>query len=193
MAELTHTLTHTEDALERLISQFRDKTKIRGFLSGLVQEFQNLEDVAWDLYSKRNLTDAPSDFLNIIGEIVGESRNGRTDEQFRIRIIAKIGRNTSKGTSENIITVFNLLTNSAKSQFYPYHPAHVMLYADHDITSLDTSDIYDFTQLVCAAGVKLLPLAWTSDFDDAFKFDTGKGFGDLNDPTLGGKFASLVP
>jgi hypothetical protein len=195
MSEPVHITTMVEDAKARLISQFKNKTKIEGMVGAITLETQTLDDVLWDLYTLRNFDSSTTDYLNTIGEIVGASRNGMSDADYRIRIIAKIGQNTSKGTGETIISIFNLLTTSLKSHLLTFYPATIMLYADHDISALDTDDIYDFTQLVCAAGVKLMPLAWYDSDDGAFGFEDDPdalGFGDLNDPTVGGNFASLV-
>lgn len=194
MSEIEYITDHTDLALDRLATQFKGKPKIAGLITAFVEQYQAHEDCINGLLTLRYLDAASGEQLDGLGAIVGAPRGGRTDEDYKNLIIAKIGRNTSRGLPENLIAVFNLLTGSTRSHFLPYFPASCDIYANVDISALNVEDIYDFCQEVLAAGVKLGHIGWFDD-EEAFGFagdPTALGFGDTADPLVGGKFASIV-
>lgn len=193
MSQITEIADHSSQAIDRLTSQFKDKEKISGFISAFVDQVQELETVFQDLLSDRSLNQASGEQLDGLGRIVGIERGGRNDADYKNLIIAKIGQNTSKGLAENLINVFILLTSSSRVHFIEYYPAECEIYADVDISTLNTEDIYEFCQKVLSGGVRLNHIGWF-DADEAFAFDgepDGLGFGDALDETVGGKFASI--
>jgi len=324
-----HITNHVEQALRRLLSQFKGKPRLEGTISAFVNPIQDIEDMFADMYTLRELDTAFGQQLDGIGQIVGRARRGFNDEKYRLRLIGQIGINTSKGTPENLISIFNLLTgstNSTYSQFpiaecsifgnvpplsgiellqdgdmegagtsswtpensatltkstaAPYEglqslrvayngvadpgasqsilevgqwylargrvkmenalgpvpiikngaitiyagapyagwydfdvvffssDAKIIFGSDHSaagwveydacsvqLMQLDNwSDIYEICQSIIPGGVRLNAIGWYSGADAFAFFDSpdGKGFGDLNDPTIGGKFASLT-
>lgn len=183
-----------EEGLNELTSVFKGKTRIEGFLRSLISEFQIIEDVLQDFLENFSVLTAVGSQLNIIGEIVGENRGGKSDSDYRNYIIAKIGQNTSKGIDSQVISVFNLLTGSDNPFLLELYNAEVEIYADADISALDTDNIKNFIQIMLSAGVKLVGMGYY-DPDDYFGFDEdpfASGFGDTGDPAEGGTLASLV-
>lgn len=194
MSEIVQITDHSDQAVDRLASQFKGKAKIEGLITAFTDQLQELENVGIDLLQDRYLDTAVGDQLDIIGAIVGQTRDGRSDDSYRNRIIAKIGQNTSKGLPENLISVFNLLTDSTRSVYLPYYPACTYILANLDISALDTDDILTFCQFVLPAGVRLGLIGYYVE-DEYFGFYAdarATGFGEISDPTTGGKFAEIV-
>jgi hypothetical protein len=54
----TKNTRHVEEARALLISQFRGKEVIQGFLDSYVRRLQEVENVFWDILQKRILADA---------------------------------------------------------------------------------------------------------------------------------------
>ncbi|NIQ92439.1 MAG: hypothetical protein GWN93_27040 [Deltaproteobacteria bacterium] len=108
---------HEAQALGRLITQFKESTKLKGVISSFVSGQQDLEDVFCDVDVSRQLDVATGQQLDNIGEIVGRARGGLSDEKYRLQLYGQIGINVSKGTPEDLISIFNILTGFSQSQY----------------------------------------------------------------------------
>ena len=194
MSDMTQNNDISGDAVARLLYQFQDKTYIEGLVTSFTDQLQDIEDVIFDVRDDRWIDTASGTQLDNLGAIVGAERGGRSDADYKNLIIAQIGRNTSKGRATDIFTIFNLLTSSDRCYLVQLFPAAIGIYADHDITSLNTDDIKDFLELALAAGVSLDEVGYYLE-DEAFGYDgdpANLGYGSTSDPSLGGKYASLV-
>ena len=143
------------DSTARLTSIFKGKTRIEGLLRAFLTGHQNVENALQTMLEERSLLTAVGAQLDIIGEIVGQPREGRSDEEYLNYIIAKIGQNTSKGTATEVITIFNLLTGSTNPLLIELADATIEIYSDIDISGLDTDALYVFMGEVVSAGVKI--------------------------------------
>ena len=90
-----------EAALEKMLSQHRDKCVMRQFVSALIECTQNLYGAAIDMQESRSLYGSSGVALDILGRIVGEGRGGLEytqdgDEQYRTNIAMKALRNHAK-------------------------------------------------------------------------------------------------
>lgn len=99
----TKNTEHIVQGLANIISQFEDKTKIRDLLTVYLQQVQELELAFCDILAKTSLDDSEGQQLDNMGEIVGESRDGRNDLQYRTAIRVRINLNTAEGTLEEVI------------------------------------------------------------------------------------------
>lgn len=159
------------EALDRLVTQFKGKTRVEGLVQSLCSGIQEIEDELYKMLTLRWVSSATGAQLDIIGDIVGEARKGRSDTPYRIGIRAKIGINTSKGTAEEAITIFSLLFGATEVMLQEYFPGVVDIFGNVNI---------------------LFQLQ--GDGPEAFAFDggiDGLGFGDVFDPDVGGTFATL--
>jgi hypothetical protein len=164
--------SHIEDGLARLISQYKGKERIEGFISSFIRPLEALETGLISTLNNRWVNTAIGKQLDLLGSIVGEGRRGQTDEEYRIKIIIRIAINTSKGTPEGTIAIFALVTGATIVNLYEYFPGVVELYANVNFE-------YSFNN--CGP--------------DAFAFEggiDGLGFGDVFDPDVGGIFCELV-
>lgn len=168
---ITPITDHEEQALARLVSQFKGKVRIEGIIQTLCNGQQQIEDEFYKLLTLRWVSSATGAQLDIIGAIVGQPRQGSGDTAYRIAIRGKIGINTSDGTPEDAITVFQLLFGATDVMLQEHFPGVVEIFANVNIEYV-----------------------LEGDGPEAFAFDggiDGLGFGDVFDSTVGGTFANL--
>lgn len=101
---------HPDVAWQRLLFQFRDKPRISSLVEALGAGAQLLEDVTWELIADRELGAASGASLDQWGTLVGEARGSLDDDEYRQFIKARILANKSRGTINDLIRVFRLVT-----------------------------------------------------------------------------------
>ncbi len=101
---MEHVTDHATRALARLVQCFKDKPKLAALAGVYLAQIQELEDVFWDIFTKRVLL-AEGVQLDVLGRIVGELRLGASDADYLPRILAKIRANRSGGTVEDLYAV----------------------------------------------------------------------------------------
>lgn len=115
---------HIEEGLAKLISQFNKKPKIRALATSYIRQFQELEDAFSDLLTETTIDNSEGIHLDNIGAIVGEPRIGRSDEQYRVALRARILLNKSNGTIEDVIALAIASTGLALTiEITEYFPA----------------------------------------------------------------------
>lgn len=188
--------THVDDAQARLTEFYKRKPRMRGVVGALAQQSQAEEDALWQVQVCRSIQDAEGVQLDKIGAIVGVSRpSGYTDPQYRIVILAKIGQNNSNGETEAVIAIASLITGSTKVRLEEHFPAAISIHIDGEVEAEVTGLAKDLLRRAVAAGVSLDYVVQSSPTAKRFKFAGGPfrgGFGDVNDPTVGGGLATLL-
>ena len=169
---LTRIPSHISTAIDRLASQFKTKPRIQGLVRNFVRPMDNIEDELFRILNFRWVDTATGIQLDGMGSIVGERRRGRTDEAYRLAIRTRIAINISKGTPEEVIAIFGLLTGSTDTRIYEYFPGVVEIYGNRNFEF--EYDFYGPDSFAFAGGVD------------------GLGFGDVFDPDVGGIFARLI-
>ena len=140
---------HVETALTRILYQFKDKPKFEAFITAFVQQFQDIEDAIGQLLTDRQVDTATGENLNILGRIVGQAREGRSDADYRIWIKARIQINKSSGLTEEIYNVLKLITGFMDvgdfqlEEFDAEYPASFQLTINEPLGALDPQIIYD--------------------------------------------------
>ena len=232
------TIDHKSLAESRLATQYRDSLKLIAYIKALLYEADTLESVLRDLLEKRWIETAVGVNLDILGSIVGQSREfidaevfdyfgfadnpiaqsfgtlsdigigGRfralgeetqgirllTDDEYRIFIKARILRNSTSSTPEEIITQFRFLFDS------PIIVIREGLKASYEISigrrlSLNEKSILLQTNIVPKTAGASVSYTTEFDSDDFFSFKTipgSLGFGSVNNTELGGKFGQLI-
>lgn len=141
--------THTEEALSKLLAQFKEKDKLMAVLSAFTDQIQAVENVLQELLDERNIDVAVGDVLDLFGKVVGQPREGRTDDDFRLWIKARILINKSSGLTEEMYTVLKLITGHMDSGDFQLtetavgYPAHFDVQTNFALGSLDPQVIYD--------------------------------------------------
>ena len=187
---------HIEASKRRLLQQYKDSPRITALIEILFgQQVQEIEDAAHQFYSRLDIDNAEGVQLDRVGTIVGLTRIGWEDSVYRILLKAKIGKNVSHGTIEDVISVWRLLAQANEVQVVETYPAQIDLYSDTPIDGTIATFVRDLMQDVVAAGVRVDFLAIVYSSDNAFGFDgvdpNVNGFGDYNDPGVGGEFAYI--
>ncbi len=188
---ITQITTHQDDALKRLMQQFKDKTNLKKLLNIYLPRFQELEDEIWQLLNRLDIDAVSGIWLDYIGEIVVLTRvSGTTDERYRQLLKAKIATNVSEGEPERIISIFKILTLSDWVHFGD-NAGNVFLAGTAEYTDQDEINaLFRDVDKALMAGVRM-PWFVCADSDEAFMFDgPGDGLGfDDGTGTVGGEFA----
>ena len=233
---MTH-IDHKELAVSRLATQFRESVNLISYIKVLLLEANNLEQVFNDLLEKRWIDTAEGIQLDILGSIVGQTREfidaeifgyfgfatnsisqsfgtlldpgigGRfkligeatvgtrqlTDDEYRKFIKARITRNSTSSTPEDIISQIGFIFDST-----------LVLLADGDTTyevsigrklTLNEKSILVDTDIVPKTTGILATYVTEFNSEDFFGFQgvpNSAGLGSLTNPNQGGEFGNLI-
>lgn len=132
---------HATDGLSQLIAQYQESERLKWVIGLPLCVLNAAEISAYDLLTKVYDVDAAEGVqLDILGDIVGESRSGRTDKAFRRAIKVRVAVNKSNGTAEELINI-------------------CVLYTDIPLLGIDKVAISDF-------GVAAIKMVLSFFFDD---------------------------
>lgn len=106
-------LDHEGDALELLTEQFKGRPVVEGLLKVFASRAQGIEDTVWATIEARLLASCVGVWLEAYGAIVGESRNGRSDTNYRKAIALRLLVNRSKGRAVDVVAVATLAQTAA--------------------------------------------------------------------------------
>jgi len=211
---------HVQAGLARLMQQYQSKPRLIGFFTAFLQHVQKLENALYPLDQYRQLQYAYGAMLDGIGEIVGISRNGLSDAEYYIFLLGTIAENNSDTTTSVVLyvvgtlfqasTVFIQTPNSTPSPFTK--PAVVGFSVGSAITQPSLFNVVEqIIKNTLGAGIKLSYIGqhnsagafatagmqpWTQQGPPSFtptaEAPWPYGFGDLNNPYVGGPAASLI-
>lgn len=191
---ITLVTNHQQAAKNRLREQYKGKPIIEGLLDSWTGQIQDLEQVFIDLSTKRSLVASEGIQLDLLGELLDVLRQGKTDAAYRIALRAKIAKNFSRGTPEDVIAIFKLLTSSTKVQLADGAMGDFHILADHPLTQDEVNILLREMMFTDSAAVRMTGIG-SFDPPDSFAFDgsdSAKGFGSIYDVTKGGKFATIT-
>ncbi len=194
---MTNRITdHIDAARRRLLQQYKHSPRLLALIGILFgAQVQDLEDAAWQLYGRLDIDTVEGTQLDRIGAVVGLSRSGWSDDLYRLLLKARIGKNVSHGTLEDVISVWRLIARADKVQVVETYPAQIDLYSDTPIDGELAAFVRELMQDVVAAGVRVDFLAIIFSSTNAFGFDPDdpdvNGFGDYNDAEVGGELAYI--
>jgi len=170
-------ITDYDQILDLLIQQYKDKPKFVAILEAMNDQADDLESALFEIRDNYWLSTAEGDQLDVIGEIQGESRQGRNDTDYRTAIESRIILNNGSGEFETIITAFTDLFGATAVQLQ--NQGNAILYAWTDITITE----YQFNTIVAflAAGVELYVITGSTNPFVFYDDPDGTGFGKLSD------------
>lgn len=107
-------LDHQAAAKARLITAYKESETLRNYLDAVLVLANDLEQVFCDLLNDRFIDTAEGEVLNLLGELVGQPRLvvdnvALTDAQYRVYIRARIIKNNTRATREDIITMLTFI------------------------------------------------------------------------------------
>ena len=152
----THVANVVATAISRLPQEFQ-KDVIKRFITSLLTEAQNTEDVVYELVELRMLGTAANADLDAYGTLVGEAREGLGDEEYRKVLRVKILSNRSNGQTETLISIVSRLTGSEDVRIIDVYPAgiEVCFTIDPPLTAAQRRRLYRFVHRSKSAGVRL--------------------------------------
>lgn len=204
---------YLEEARSMVTEQFKEKTIFDKYLELLIGGKIELQQVFKDLMQKRSLDTAEGVQLDQIGEIVGQSRTlvnvqimpAQTivldDDAYRIFIRSKIAKNITRATPEDTMANANLIFNTTGSSIQDEGDAAYTLYIGKLLSPLEQSllnyviqeDGYITRLIPKPAGVRVNYGNFPADNYFGYQGALNvKGYGDLDDPSLGGVYAGLI-
>lgn len=168
---------HISAGLARLVEQFKGKPNLRAFLGAYLGGAQSIEDALWQLFTDRWVGNALGASLDVIGRIVGQARdNSADDDEYRIRIKARIRANLSSGSVENIYSVFRTLLPASALSIAPAYPAGFTLTVSEVLTDAYAALYATFLAAAKSAGVGAQLIWQPAENAEAFTFDSESTF-----------------
>jgi hypothetical protein len=128
MSEYSYIPDHEERAVADMKSNKRTKPFFVAFARAIGKGAQFLEDVCMDLQASWLLDTATGKSLDLIGNTVGERREGLGDDDYRRFIRARILANRSTGNADRFIEVLRLLTEPVSIRWQPMYPRGFQLF-----------------------------------------------------------------
>jgi hypothetical protein len=126
----------------------------------MIKQLQELEDEFQNFNRIRDINTVAGKLLDIAGEIVGEDRNNRTDEEYRIAIKFRILLNNSNGEPETVIQALRIFTNATDIQYQEVWPAKVRL--TFTSVTIPPTNIRELIEQIAPAGVQIF-LNWVPE------------------------------
>lgn len=129
-------------------------------ISALSAGWQELETIAEELYTERNLETAVGQQLDNAGQIPAQDRNGQNDSDYLDSIKFKILENQSYGGIETIIEAILFLTHSTQVINIEIYPASIQAYCD-GLTEFSEVPLNFVKQLddLCGGGIQFMFIA----------------------------------
>lgn len=194
--------THVQDALNRLLQQYKGRPLIEGMYTSFVDQIQDLENAIFALDEGRQLYDGTSSpavgaQLDTLGVIVGIPRNGLSDAEYLLFIFGKIAENFSDSTLPTILTVIGYVFQAEQVKLQEIYPAGIAIQILGTPLNPTLWPIaLSLVQAALGAAIKVI-FAGAYPTTNVFRFyaaDTGpeNGFADLNVPGSGGVFIGLI-
>lgn len=105
-----HELTsHCASARALILAQYKDSPHLLALLCSYVDRIQELETGIVAVYERAiDIENAEGDQLDLIGRIVREARDGRSDWQYRNGLRVRVLINRSQGRLEDLIAIVRL-------------------------------------------------------------------------------------
>jgi len=184
---------------EKLLQQYKEKSNIADYYAGLLDHVVDLEGELENVRNALNVDTATGDALDKLGELVGEARQSRTDDLYRLYIKARIRVNLAVGTYDSIYSVARALFPTQTLEITESYPAHFTLTVGEDAGS-DAEEKLELVGGAKSAGVggtgvylesapaAMFTFGAVADYPET---DAGTGVGDLAGST-GGKLAGGV-
>lgn len=124
-------LDYAAVAVPRLTGQFENSPKLKALMAAIVGPLTTLESDGDALIAERWIDTAIGKQLDGCGHIVGESRQGRDDDDaYRVAIKFRVFVNISKGTPTDLIRGLKFLTNPTDCQYLEAYPATALLFTN---------------------------------------------------------------
>lgn len=124
MSDPVYITDHVERARELMTNDLKDKPNMGAFNKAFVSEVQELEDVFYELVIQRRVETAQGAMLDQLGAVVGEARDGLSDNDYRRFVQARVETNIGEGEIPRLISVLKTITGASTVRFQALPPAN---------------------------------------------------------------------
>ncbi len=191
-----HQITdHKERALARLLTQFKEKPVLATLIGIYQKTLQEVEDMFWDLRTKRALAVAEGEQLDVIGRILVEPRGPLDDDDYRVVLQIKIRVLKSSGTAEELMAIARLVIGDGFT-FREYPPAAAAFHLDEDPTTFNAALLARFLKKAKSGGVRLDVTRPGSDDPLRYAGADGLGgsgfYGSAYEPGSGATYSGVI-
>ena len=200
---ITKVEDHCADAIGRLLEQFRDKPVIAEILCSYVQPLNDVEAAFCQLLDERHIDVAIGAQLDVIGRLVGEPRQNKTDDAYRVFLRVRLLVLQSDGKREQLLAILRRIfpDTGIAIDVRPLPPAGVAYSVITTTSPIDAAEVGSILDDAKGGGV-LLHYVHTNNLQEpatTFVFGAGtsptastRGFSSLTSPGGGGKLASVI-
>jgi hypothetical protein len=173
MAEnLTQILDRVDRTIKRLLSQFRGQPNMEAIAASYGAQFQEIEDVLWQLYTERWLSTATGAQLDELGRMLGEPRGDKNDDDYRAALYARIALNRSNGRIEDILFAMTNIKDD-RYQLRELGDATLVVRLLDAISTVSAAIYDDALQQTKAAGVEAVFQYSSDDDENTFRWAVG--------------------
>lgn len=187
--------THEHDAMERVLEQYKGAKYVEGIISLVGQRAQEMEGHLCQMEHLDIVDACEGNQLDMLGADFGVERKGLDDDRYRLVLKARIAVTHSSGTTEDLIYLWGLLSGAKDIQVVEKFPCAVEIFSDSKLIAGLEEFAKDLFSDALAGGVRLdvtyyqtYPFAVDIEPEDP----TTGGFGDENDPAVGGMLSTLI-
>lgn len=202
MTTANHNPEHHEQMADRIPSHFADGVNILKMIEIFAERVQNIENTTYSMIVARQLNTAQGAQLNQYGAIVGQSREGRSDAEYRRIIRAKIAVNLSQGRRPDILNAMpayvgaNVLSMWLQDQYPAGYKLTFIVSASSELSEVDKKSIRTLAPLTTPSGVGYTlietPDAGFFGFSNNAAETGALGFCSDDDRTIGGVFSKYI-
>lgn len=188
---------HVLQARARVIAQYVEKPRLDALICIFIDQVQLIEDALWQLQTMRTIEAAEGVQLDGIGDIVGQERQGLSDDDYRPLLRARVQANRSEGTGPDIIAVASAAMNdpgAGEIRFESLPPASFELRITNQL-AFDESILNRLIQDSRAGGVRGIVIVTLTAAANRFvftdrgvldnKFESATGFDSAATPGTG--------
>ena len=123
----------TGQAQQNLIPDFQCDLNMMKLVASYVRPLETIQCAIENANAKTELCDYKGRALDFIGALVGQTRNGQTDEFYKQSIEARILANTAQGDSDTLIELAQLALNyDDEVLFIDYYPTGFIIQITED-------------------------------------------------------------
>ncbi len=190
-------INHESESFDNTLVQFKEPGSVFDLIKCFMEPLQDIENYLNKINSWWWLDRVEGIYLDVVGKVVGETRQGRSDLMYRTGIQVRIGINRSYGQPEVAIALVAALTNATNVQYQPVYPANATFFTDgFSIVTNLSEQLLSVTPLGVGAAVIYstgggVPFVFDAD-DPGLGFDGIINAGTFEQADEGGEFAGVI-
>ncbi len=196
---LTQILDRVARTTSGVMEQFKGQPNSEAIMASYGVQFQEIENMFWQLYMLQALANAEGEQLDQLGILVDEPRSGKNDDNYRAAIYGRIALNRSHGRIEDIIFAMTSLQDERWQLREIGNATIIMRLLDVIDPLIDPQTFDDALQKIKGGGAEATFQYNTYDDDNTFRWAVGaitettttEGWSNIT-KTNGGKWSDVV-